>query len=115
MKKVTKKMVVLVGVVLVLIGNCLIFNFVKSSGADMFQAWGNIEALAHNENSWEGKNLKIVKCTCPNGSPSGYTLRCRSNGDLESCTITQQGSNACYEKDFTKMLCEGTGIKFDGE
>ncbi len=66
--------------------------------------------------------LKDVECTCPSskGGKSGFSLRCRPDGNLEKCTSTQQGSNACYKAKISlnpsvEMLCEGAGIKFEGE
>ncbi len=62
-----------------------------------------------------GDRLKKVNCECPNGD-KGSTLRCKSDGDKELCSKTQQGSNACYSTkvlSLGKLLCEGAGIKFD--
>jgi hypothetical protein len=66
----------------------------------------NIESLSSPpEAPWEGKKLKQVDCTCTNGK-SGTTLKCRTDGDLEKCTATQQGSNACYKVTFSGLkLC----------
>lgn len=64
----------------------------------------NIEALSNaDEPSWSGKKLKKESCTCPNGG-SGFTLQCRTDGTLEDCTATQQGSNACYKVTLTGNL-----------
>ena len=121
MKKVTKRMVIIAGITFMATCNLLIFKSVKSVGADVFQNWGDIEALARSEN-WEGKKLKSVTCKCPTGSLNGFSLRCNTDGEFESCTITQQGSNACYKEKavfgitvgLTK-LCEGTGISYEYE
>lgn len=66
----------------------------------------NVEALAsHSEGGNNKERLKQVSCTCTNGK-SGVTLKCRTDGDLEPCTPTQQGSNACYKVGFTGLkLC----------
>lgn len=76
----------------------------------------NIEALAADENFNPGDRLKDVTCECPNGK-SGFSLKCRKDGDLEKCTVTQQGSNACYKAKISlnpgiAMLCEGAGVTF---
>lgn len=56
----------------------------------------NIEALAlDGEAPPSVKRLKQVNCECTNGA-KGTTLKCSPDGDLELCTPTQQGSNACY-------------------
>lgn len=69
----------------------------------MFQA--NLEALTRVED-WEGKKLKIVSCTCPETQKKGDTFKCEDDGDLEPCTETQQGSNACYKAGFSGItLC----------
>lgn len=54
------------------------------------------EALADvsGENT-EVKRLIKEDCKCSNGK-DGFTLKCDTKGDLEKCTPTQQGSNACY-------------------
>lgn len=68
----------------------------------------NIEALTNpDEPEWVGKKLKKVDCTCPNGN-SGFTMKCKKDGDLEDCTATQQGSNACYKVNLSgvKKLCD---------
>ena len=64
----------------------------------------NIEALTNSngEPSWQGKKLKKLSCTC--GNKSGFTLQCRTDGDLEDCTATMQGSNACYKVTLTGGL-----------
>lgn len=73
----------------------------------------NVEAISNPEpgggsgsdDSWKGKRLKTVSCTCSNGK-SGTTLHCKTDGDLEPCTETQQGSNACYKVGLSGMkLC----------
>ena len=57
----------------------------------------NVEALASDDDGVNNEErLKQVSCTCTNGR-SGITLKCRTDGDLEPCTPTQQGSNACYK------------------
>lgn len=54
---------------------------------------------------WQGKKLKMVPCKCSNGD-NGKTLKCDPAGDLEDCTVTQQGSNACYKVGLSGMkLC----------
>lgn len=51
------------------------------------------------------KRLKKMSCTCPNGKKDdGFTLKCYTTGDLEKCTPTQQGSNACYEASWTGKI-----------
>lgn len=55
------------------------------------------------------KKLKIVNCSCPNGK-TGKTAKCRTDGDKELCTATQQGLNGCYSTSaFSagQLLCEG--------
>ncbi len=65
----------------------------------------NIEALTQKE-SWEGKSLKVVECTCPTTGKKGDTFRCEEDGELEPCSATQQGSNACYRVGFAGIsLC----------
>ena len=73
----------------------------------------NIEALTQ-ETNWSNLRLKIVDCTCPS-LKGGVSLQCRDSGELEHCSITQQGSNGCYKISvFTSMnlLCEGAGITY---
>jgi len=74
-------------------------------------------------NTWEGKKLADVSCTCPEPSnASGHSLKCRENGEFESCTSTQQGLNGCYSAKITvfppsasvKLLCD-KDVKFDGD
>ena len=76
----------------------------------------NIEALAQDEGYNKGDKLKSVSCTCPNNK-SGFSLKCRADGNLEQCTPTRQGSNACYKVKFStkplNLICEGSGIKRD--
>lgn len=75
----------------------------------------NIEALSASESSsWEGLKLKKVNCECPNGK-SGFTAKCRTDGDKEACSATQQGLSGCYkvsikDKDMV-LLCENATIK----
>ena len=38
----------------------------------------------------------MVECVCADGK-KGKTLKCTEDGDLEKCTESQQGSNACYK------------------
>lgn len=66
----------------------------------------NVEALAsETEGGNDMGRLKQVSCTCSNGK-TGVTLKCRTDGDLEPCTPTQQGSNACYKVGFSGLkLC----------
>lgn len=54
------------------------------------------------------KKLKQVSCTYPNGK-SGTTLKCKTDGDLEKCTKTQQGSNACYKVGISSLKLCGEG------
>jgi hypothetical protein len=78
----------------------------------------NMQALSSgnstDEKDWSKLKLKWVKCTCLDGK-KGNSLRCSSNGDLENCSVTQQGSNACYKAKITgiNMLCQGSGITYD--
>ena len=76
----------------------------------------NVEALAQDEGYNKGDRLKSVSCTCPNNK-SGFSLKCRADGNLEQCTPTRQGSNACYKVKFSTkpldLICEGSGIKRD--
>ena len=76
----------------------------------------NIEAFARGEGYNPGDKLKTVKCTCQN-QKKGISLKCRQDGTLESCTPTQQGSNACYKTKIStnplEILCEGSGISFE--
>lgn len=76
----------------------------------------NMEALAEGEGYQKGDKLKSVKCTCPNNK-SGFSLRCRADGNLEQCTSTQQGSNGCYKVKLSSnplnLICEGAGIKYE--
>lgn len=76
----------------------------------------NVEALAQDEGYNKGDKLKSVSCTCPNNK-SGFSLKCRADGNLEQCTPTQQGSNGCYKVKFSTkpldLICEGSGIKRD--
>lgn len=76
----------------------------------------NIEAFAQGEGYNKGDKLKAVKCTCPN-QKKGFSLRCRQDGNLESCTPTQQGSNACYKAKLSTnpldLICEGAGISYE--
>lgn len=58
--------------------------------------------------AFAGKKLKQVSCTCPNGK-SGTTLKCETDGDLEKCTKTQQGSNACYKVGISGLKLCGEG------
>jgi hypothetical protein len=66
----------------------------KSQMSDLTRA--NLEALTNGESVNELK-LKQVQCRCPSDGKNGKTLKCFSDGDLEPCTSTQQGSNACYK------------------
>ena len=65
----------------------------------------NVEALAQDEGYNKGDNK------------SGFSLKCRADGNLEQCTPTQQGSNGCYKVKFSTkpldLICEGSGIKRD--
>jgi invasion protein IalB len=84
----------------------------------MFVIMNEVHALASPE-SWEGKKLKKVDCTCPN-KDKGWSLRCRTDGDKEQCTASQQGSNACYQtkvlpKPDVVLLCEGDDVTFSDE
>lgn len=76
----------------------------------------NVEALAQDEGYNKGDRLKSVSCTCPNNK-SGFSLKCRADGNLEQCTPTRQGSNGCYKVKFSTkpldLICEGSGIKRD--
>ena len=123
MKNLTKRMVTIAGIgmfaVVLAAGNLLVSSSVKTADADLLRNWGKVVAMARNEESWEGKKLKGVTCTCPNNT-KGFSLKCRDDGDLENCTSTQQGSNACYAEKVLfgittglKMLCQGAGITFD--
>ena len=49
----------------------------------------NVEALAQDEGYNKGDKLKSVSCTCPNNK-SGFSLKCRADGNLEQCTPTRQ-------------------------
>lgn len=50
----------------------------------------------------EEKRLKKEDCRCPGSNKDdGFTLKCHSDGELEKCTPTQQGSNACYKASWT--------------
>ena len=65
----------------------------------------NVEALTGGDIGMENLKLKQVSCTCSNGK-TGTTLKCRKDGDLEDCTPTQQGSNACYKASLSGLkLC----------
>jgi len=105
MKNLSKKMALMATVAL-LTGNLLVFNSVKTVSV-MLQFGGEIEAMAQNEGNWEGKKLKIVDCTCPDNK-KGQTFKCNDDGNLESCTSTQQGSNGCYKVGLLgiSLLCE---------
>ena len=107
-------MAIIAGMALVLAGNLFVFTAVKSNGSDLLRFGVKLEAMAQGEDDWEGQRLKMVKCTCPN-EKKGQTLRCSATGELESCTSSQQGSNACYKVGLfgISMLCEGSGITFD--
>ena len=62
---------------------------------DFFRA--NVDALSRYESpSEDEKRLKMVECVCADGK-KGKTLKCTEDGDLEKCTESQQGSNACYK------------------
>ena len=113
--KTKKRMAIIAGMALVLAGNLFVFTAVKSNGSDLLRFGVKLEAMAQGEDDWEGQRLKTVNCTCPGGKPRGISLRCSSIGDLESCTSSQQGSNACYKVGLfgIDMLCEGSGITFE--
>lgn len=65
----------------------------------------NVEAITGGDVGTENLKLKQVSCKCSNGK-TGTTLKCRKDGDLENCTPTQQGSNACYRVSFSGLkLC----------
>lgn len=65
----------------------------------------SVEAMAQNED-WKGKNLKLQDCTCSNGK-TGKTAKCKSDGDLEACSATQQGLTACYKVNLSGVkLCD---------
>jgi len=75
----------------------------NSNGSNYLES--NASALSSSSNGNGVKRLKQVSCTCTNGK-SGTTLKCRVDGDLEQCTPTQQGSNACYKVGFSGLkLC----------
>lgn len=67
----------------------------------------NVEALSTPEESWKGKKLKVVSCTCPDGK-SGSTLACRTDGNLEDCSETQQGLKGCYKILNQTKICDIT-------
>lgn len=67
----------------------------------------NIEALTNSdEPSWAGKKIKKENCTCPNGEGSGFTLKCRTDGNLEDCSATQQGLTGCYKVSWTGSVTQ---------
>jgi hypothetical protein len=90
----------------------------KTNHAMQLVSFQTISALTQESNNWEGKKLKLVECTCKinNKDRIGDTFRCRINGNLEQCTITQQGSNACYNVGMfgISIMCENP-ISFAGE
>ncbi|MBP3419563.1 MAG: hypothetical protein J6K74_03115 [Marinifilaceae bacterium] len=90
---------------------CILSNFSKS---ELFLT--NNEAITTGETNYNpGDRLKKVDCTCKNGK-SGFSLRCKSNGNQELCSEIQQGSNACYKNNLIeqdlKLICEGDDVEF---
>ena len=68
----------------------------------------NEQALAE-ETTGTIERLKKVDCTCPETGKSGFTLKCKTDGNLELCTPTQQGSEGCYKISLLgglELLCE---------
>lgn len=56
----------------------------------------NIEALSIDDESGDVHRLKKINCECTNGK-KGFTIVCKSDGNLEKCTEIQQGSTTCYK------------------
>lgn len=113
MKK-RNKLLILMGILLITFLNfSALSSFNNISNETLISTFSIMSANASPEKSDDGSEvrLKTVGCRCPNGD-KGNTLRCKSNGDKEKCTPTQQGSNACYNM-FGKLLCEGAGIIFN--
>jgi hypothetical protein len=96
-------------------------NVVLNSNAPIMSNWTlqNMEAFT-DESSTEGINwsslkLKQVICVCPTSGANGYSNRCRVDGNLEHCSITQQGLSGCYSTTIISnvyLLCEGAGIVY---
>lgn len=110
-----KKIIFLFGVVIFAAINFVtVYNSISDGNNTVNLLFEFTKATATEEYN-PGDKLLQVGCECPNGK-KGETLRCKSNGDKEHCTPTQQGSNACYGANLfnaQELLCEGSGIKFD--
>ena len=81
----------------------------KLSESNMVFLLSGVEAFAQDE-AWTGKKLKDVTCSCNDGSgKTGFSVKCRNDGTLESCSATQQGSASCYTE--KSMMGVTIGLK----
>lgn len=89
----------------VLTGGYTVRNVFPTTVATSSLLEQNVEALTSDDLGTEVLRLKDVSCKCSNGK-KGHTLKCRTDGNLEECTPTQQGSKACYSVNLSGMkLC----------